>query len=524
MAGEKCVLYVRVSSEEQVTGTSLETQAAICREYAARKGWAVDRVYRDAGESAKTADRPQFQAMISYCSAKAHGIRRIVVYKFDRFARNSDDAGHYRRGLRLTSGAAVVSATEAVSDDPAGTFMRTVLDGAAQFDNEVRAQRTVTAMKSLQLAGYWTHQAPVGYVTARRDGKPILSPHPVTGPHLAHVFDRIAAGALSVSGAVAELERRQVRGRSGRSISMARLHELLREPIYAGRIVTKWTMGQEVQAAFPGLIDATTFDRVQLVLAGRARLTAPKRATPADFPLRGFVHCAACATPMTAFYARGRTGERYAYYECHKRCTDSRGSKQTIEGQFIELLEGVRAEYSPVMAVWQEVVADVWEQAHAEAAAARAQAAAQAAKLQAKSSRLLDLLLAETITDAVYRQRQGELDMELARQRVAAMDQDAAAADPAPALRAAADVLRDPAGYWLKLDAPNRVRFEVAMFRDGLQWSRSAGLQTIGSGCVYEVLRATGLKNPVWHPQADALQNILAVARAFHPFIDLVAA
>lgn len=523
MAGEKCVLYVRVSSDEQIAGTSLDTQETICREYAARHGWIVDRIYRDAGESAKTADRPQFQAMISYCSAKAHGIRRIVVYKFDRFARNSDDAGHYRRGLRLTSGTAVTSATEAVSDDPAGNFMRTVLDGAAQFDNEVRAQRTVTAMKSLQLAGYWTHQAPVGYVTAKREGKPILSPHPVTGPHLVHIFARIAAGALSVSGAVDELERRQVRGRSGRSITLARLHELLRDPIYAGRIVTKWTRGQNVKAAFQGLVDDATFDRVQLVLSGRARVTAPRRATPADFPLRGFVRCASCSTPMTAFYAQGRSG-RYGYYECHHRCPDSRGPKQTIEQQFVGMLEDVRATYSPVMAIWQEVVADVWDQENAAAAAARAQAADQVEKLRAKGARLLDLLIAETITDAVYKQRQSELDLELARHRVAMIDQDQAVSDPTPALRAAADVLRDPAGYWLKLDVHQKSRFEVAMFRDGLAWSRKTGLQTVGSGCVYEVLRAQRFDLSDLAPPSGGTSNLFAVARAFQPFLALVAA
>lgn len=490
MAGEKCVVYVRVSSEEQVSGTSLETQEAACREYAARHGWEIVRVYREEGYSAKSGERPQFQEMIASC---CESLRRVVsvvlIWKSDRWMREGDEAAYYRVVLKRRSGARVVSVTEDFPDDAWGRANRRMIDSHAEIDNAARAQRARLSMERLQQAGYWTHQAPVGYATARAGGKPILVPHPVSGPHLAHVFDRIAAGALSVAGAVAELERRQVRGRSGRSITLARLHELLREPIYAGRIVTKWTSGQPVKAAFPGLIDEATYDRVQLVLSGRARMAAPRRPTPAEFPLRGFVRCASCATPMTAFYAKGRSG-RYGYYECHKRCPDSRGAKQTIEEQFVTMLEGVRSTYSPMMAIWQEIVADVWDRENAAAAAARTQAADQVQKLQAKGGRLLDLLIAETITEAVYKQRQSELDLELARHRVAMIDQDQAASDPTPALRAAADVLRDPAGYWLKLDATNKARFEVAMFRDGLAWSRKTGLQTVGSGCVYEVLRA----------------------------------
>jgi site-specific DNA recombinase len=82
---KKCVIYCRVSSKEQVEGTSLETQQKFCREYAARQGWDVSDVFVEMGESAKTADRTQFQKALSFCARKKPRIDFFVVYKLDRF-------------------------------------------------------------------------------------------------------------------------------------------------------------------------------------------------------------------------------------------------------------------------------------------------------------------------------------------------------------------------------------------------------------------------------------------------------
>lgn len=46
------VIYIRVSSDLQVKGTSLESQEAECRLWCQRNGYEVARVFVDAGESA----------------------------------------------------------------------------------------------------------------------------------------------------------------------------------------------------------------------------------------------------------------------------------------------------------------------------------------------------------------------------------------------------------------------------------------------------------------------------------------
>ena len=49
----KGVIYTRVSSGEQVKGTSLEHQEDDCRKYCHDKGITVVKVFREKGESAK---------------------------------------------------------------------------------------------------------------------------------------------------------------------------------------------------------------------------------------------------------------------------------------------------------------------------------------------------------------------------------------------------------------------------------------------------------------------------------------
>ena len=70
-ANLKAVIYCRVSTKEQVEeGNSLKTQEKICVEYAEKNGYHVEKIFIEQGESAKTADRPQLQEMLSYCSMK----------------------------------------------------------------------------------------------------------------------------------------------------------------------------------------------------------------------------------------------------------------------------------------------------------------------------------------------------------------------------------------------------------------------------------------------------------------------
>jgi len=90
---ERAVIYIRVSTADQVENFSLATQEAACLEYCKQRGLEADRVFREEGESAKSANRTRLNEMVKYCAAnrKARNITTVVVYRVDRFARKMAD-------------------------------------------------------------------------------------------------------------------------------------------------------------------------------------------------------------------------------------------------------------------------------------------------------------------------------------------------------------------------------------------------------------------------------------------------
>ena len=63
----KAVAYIRVSSQDQVDGHSLEAQIRAIQEYCRSRGWELVAVYREEGKSAHTdsiAKRPRFRQLL----------------------------------------------------------------------------------------------------------------------------------------------------------------------------------------------------------------------------------------------------------------------------------------------------------------------------------------------------------------------------------------------------------------------------------------------------------------------------
>src|SRR6266851_5544821 len=142
---KKAVIYIRVSTDEQVENMSLGNQLDACQRYAESNGLEVAKVFREEGESAKTAKRPQLLALLEFCQKHKGEIHTLVVWKVDRFSRRTEDHMAIKAALKKV-GVGLSSVTEPIEDTVMGRLMETVLSGFAQFDNEVRAERSVGGM------------------------------------------------------------------------------------------------------------------------------------------------------------------------------------------------------------------------------------------------------------------------------------------------------------------------------------------------------------------------------------------
>jgi hypothetical protein len=82
----KCVIYLRVSTEEQVDNYSLDTQSDICRKEAERRGLTIVDTFREEGRSAKTIkERPTLIDMLDYCRKNKREVGAVIVYRLDPY-------------------------------------------------------------------------------------------------------------------------------------------------------------------------------------------------------------------------------------------------------------------------------------------------------------------------------------------------------------------------------------------------------------------------------------------------------
>ena len=91
----RCVIYIRVSTVDQAErdgeeGFSLPAQREACIRHIRDQGWDLVDEYSDRGESARSADRPQLQAMLSRIHEQGD-VDAVLVHKLDRLARNMED-------------------------------------------------------------------------------------------------------------------------------------------------------------------------------------------------------------------------------------------------------------------------------------------------------------------------------------------------------------------------------------------------------------------------------------------------
>src|SRR4051812_10495518 len=82
----RVVIYCRVSSTGQEENSSLNTQDAACRRFAADHGWEIAGIYREVFTGAELFDRPQLGRLRE--SVRAGEADVVLAYALDRLSRN----------------------------------------------------------------------------------------------------------------------------------------------------------------------------------------------------------------------------------------------------------------------------------------------------------------------------------------------------------------------------------------------------------------------------------------------------
>lgn len=224
------VVYTRVSTGRQVQNASLETQERSCTDFCERNGWQVLRVFREEGESAKTADRTQLLEALEFCRGNRPRLAYFVVYDVKRFARDCEDHDALRRTLAKWD-IKLRAATQSIGERPEERFMERILSGEAEYDNAVRRERTVGGMGTRLSQGMWTFKAPLGYWNERTpEGKTIV-PDPERAPLIREAFERYATGLHKRQAVLTWINDRGLKTWKGKRVSTETFRRMLINPL-----------------------------------------------------------------------------------------------------------------------------------------------------------------------------------------------------------------------------------------------------------------------------------------------------
>lgn len=397
--------YIRWSTDEQTSGTTLDIQRDACTHYIQSQGWQVreDLLFVDDGHSGATLDRP---AMIRLRAAIGRAeVDCVVVMKIDRLSRNIVDAvdlvlKEWKDRCHLKSAREALDTTTDM-----GRVFFNILATFADFERSTIRERTHGGKTRLIREGKQMHGRPAYGYAPHPTAKGQWVEQPEEAPVVRRIF-RLAGEGMSAHKVMHLLNEEGLRTRAGKEWSSPSVLHLLHNRTYAGfveygktsvvavdggdgrpaadsfngksrtprktRVVNAQPKVAARTRAVPALVDDETFERVQLMLAGNRRrhYEIGGRAMGSPHLLVGISQCS-CGAPLIHTGSGGTRKPNFAgYYLCARHrvgtCRESgyiptRDAEMAVEATFLALfgVREARAEaFSPrIMAAGQDQAA-----------------------------------------------------------------------------------------------------------------------------------------------------------------------
>jgi len=344
-------IYARVSSEDQVAGTSLTEQIDRCLKQAEVFGWTIppERIYVDDGYSGATLDRPALTRLRK--DIRLGKVDFVMVYKLDRLSRNIRDtvnlvleewAQQYKINFR--------SVTEDFNtNSPLGTLIFSILASFAHFERDVIRERTTSGRRRRAQEGRRpTGNPPYGYAPGPERGTMVVIPE--EAQVVRRIFDAYIRGEGFAAIATA-LNSEGIRTRKGGLWTDKAVRDIIINETYTGLLKYQ---GRFWPGRHQPIIDTATFQAAQEVR--RTRRQVGGRALGSEFLLAGIARCKACGhtmytQPESKSLRRHADGTPYwttnhAYYICGGRmkkgnsfCRCGHIPKQLLEEAVVERLK-----------------------------------------------------------------------------------------------------------------------------------------------------------------------------------------
>src|SRR3989339_1785713 len=235
----KTIILVRVSTKEQEeTGYSLPAQEKLLNEYAGKKSLTVAKIFSISESASGKKQRETFNEMMSF--VKRNNIKIIICEKVDRLTRNFKDAVMIdewleqddEREVHLVKDSLILHKNSR-SQEKLNWGIR-ILFAKNYTDN--LSEEVKKGQKEKVAQGWLPTKPPVGYKTVGEKGHKIILIEEEKAVMVKKMFELYASGNYSIKRLTLTMFEEGLRSYHGVKLVKSRVHRLLREPFYTGKM------------------------------------------------------------------------------------------------------------------------------------------------------------------------------------------------------------------------------------------------------------------------------------------------
>lgn len=313
--GSSIVAYLRDSGGE-TQELSHDQQEIEIRKWCVEHGYILTRVFQDVGTGTSTEKREKFHEMVRYFRQGASE-SGIILWRFNRFARDVNDAQYYRADLRRRG-----YLVHSIKDDiPGGNYQHifeAITDTMAQ-------QHSIDLSEDVKRGQHHLVEAynalggtpPRGFkrepvqISTHRDGKPHIThkwvPDPEMIPLIRKAWQMRAANASLAS----------IKKETNLYGSVGSFSTFFRNKLYIGTLIFG---NLTIEDYCEPIVDLSVWNTVQKLNTKHKRIDPevhPRRKS-SDYLLSGLLYCMECGSPYNGHSIPSRDGTSYAYYRCSR--------------------------------------------------------------------------------------------------------------------------------------------------------------------------------------------------------------
>jgi site-specific DNA recombinase len=315
---ERIGLYLRVSSEEQKTKETIETQDDFLEEYCKLYRREIAGVYKDEAVSGTVPmhERPAGRELLE--DAKAGKFDVVLVYKLDRIGRTLLVVVDTHDRLQ-EAGVALRSATEPIdTSTPAGRLIFQMLASFAEFEKETINERTRDGKNRAYRNGVQPGVIPYGYDIADDGSFAVVEEEAQV---VRTVIHNIAQGAtlfmeakrLNLEGIPSPGKKYRGRPRQhGTTWTPMAISRIVGRSAYSGTHVIHSSTG-EIEREVPTIIPRELQETAIARLGNNKRYSGGRPVR--KYLLRGLIRCARCGWRYSGV-SRKREGRYHFKYTC----------------------------------------------------------------------------------------------------------------------------------------------------------------------------------------------------------------